>query len=311
MRRTALLLSLSLLLVACGGTKTTETTPAPASETTAAPETTTMAETTTVAATTEAETTTEAVVEETTPELDPEREKLIKVFSIIIFDDYWDYIRHGDEIYTAVNWERILADYDNDENRAIGLLVNDYRSYLYNQRPRSAEFDATPYYTGGDDGQDIDDIFYPKLENFLSLQYSKDPETVAELKESAGDPWRYNKTQMEMEYGVFKTYNAPDLLNDLKENALRAKKKYGDQLIMISGILSNVDSDGKYISISDNSISFSNIQCFITTEEQLDKVMNYNKGDDLVVFGTITDVGELMGYSMDLIDIFSWDEFNQ
>lgn len=43
--------------------------------------------------------------------------------------------------------------------------------------------------------------------------------------------------------------------------------------------------------------------CNITSDEQLDKVMELNDNDTITVRGKITSVGEVMGYAMDIDSI--------
>jgi len=89
------------------------------------------------------------------------------------------------------------------------------------------------------------------------------------------------------------------LVDTLKENALNASNTYKDKYVEVTGKLSNIDSSGKYISLSpiNDDFSFTSIMCYITQEQQ--NIVAGLKKDDLVtVVGTITEVGEVMGYSM-------------
>ena len=40
--------------------------------------------------------------------------------------------------------------------------------------------------------------------------------------------------------------------------------------------------------------------CYIESDEQLKQVKNYSTGDTITVKGKITEVGEVMGYSLDI-----------
>ena len=46
-----------------------------------------------------------------------------------------------------------------------------------------------------------------------------------------------------------------------------------------------------------------NIQCFIQDDEQKEYIMNCSKGDEITVRGECTDVGELLGYSIDITEL--------
>jgi len=90
-----------------------------------------------------------------------------------------------------------------------------------------------------------------------------------------------------------------DLIDDLRENALKASNTYKEQYVELTGELSNIDSSGKYFSLSKLSDDFSldSVLCRID-ENHLDTVMNFSMGLKVTVTGTITDVGEVLGYTM-------------
>ena len=89
------------------------------------------------------------------------------------------------------------------------------------------------------------------------------------------------------------------LVDALKENALNASNTYRDKYVELTGRLSNIDSSGKYISLSpiNDNYSLDTVMCYVT-EEQKDIVAGLKKDSLVTVVGTITDVGEVMGYSM-------------
>jgi SAM-dependent MidA family methyltransferase len=95
-----------------------------------------------------------------------------------------------------------------------------------------------------------------------------------------------------------------ELMDALNENALKASKTYKDQYVEVRGKLSNIDSSGDYFSLDPLSeqYTFINVQCYIE-EEHLDTVMEFNGEQEVTVVGTITDVGEVMGYSLDVESI--------
>lgn len=100
----------------------------------------------------------------------------------------------------------------------------------------------------------------------------------------------------------YTSVDAGTMVADLKNNAAAAQKKYKGKDLKVTGKLSNIDSDSKYISIEDPKGSFSmiHIQCFLNSKDksQEDFVMNLQKGQTVTVYGTISDVGEVLGYSM-------------
>ena len=105
----------------------------------------------------------------------------------------------------------------------------------------------------------------------------------------------------------YTTYDCTELFDDLKANALKAEKKHQDEYVKIEGYLGTIDSDGSYIGVGaeeDNyDYMFQEIQCKIKSEDQLDKIMDMSKGDKITVKGRITSIGEVLGYSVDIIEI--------
>lgn len=100
-------------------------------------------------------------------------------------------------------------------------------------------------------------------------------------------------------------YSVSQMMSDLDNNAMNAETNYKDQYVEITGILSNIDSSGKYISLfpEDNEYAFIGVQCYIKTDDQKSKVAGMSKGDIVTLRGKVTSVGEVLGYSMDIDEI--------
>ena len=97
---------------------------------------------------------------------------------------------------------------------------------------------------------------------------------------------------------------ADELVSTLDNNSAAASAKYKGQYLSVTGKLSVIDSDLKYISLSSNDdFSFTTIHCTIKNEEQKQAILNMNKDDVITVKGKCTDVGEIMGYSLDIDSI--------
>jgi predicted nucleic acid-binding Zn ribbon protein len=92
-----------------------------------------------------------------------------------------------------------------------------------------------------------------------------------------------------------------DLVDALDENALNASNTYKKAYVQMTGKLSNIDSSGDYFSLAplNDPYSFSTIFCSIG-KEHLDQVSNFKKDQEVTVIGTITDVGEVMGYYLEV-----------
>lgn len=91
------------------------------------------------------------------------------------------------------------------------------------------------------------------------------------------------------------------LVKALENNPLNASNTYKNSYVKIVGKLTNIDSSGKYFSISpiDSEFSFYSVICYIT-ESQKGTVARFKMGQEVTVIGTITEVGEVLGFSMDI-----------
>lgn len=105
---------------------------------------------------------------------------------------------------------------------------------------------------------------------------------------------------------AYKEIDLQTMLDDLEENALRAENNYQNAYIQFSGQIANIDSDGKYISvepIGSKAFIGNRILCDLMNDNQRNFVMSKNKGDQVTIKGKITSIGEILGYSLDIIDI--------
>ena len=104
---------------------------------------------------------------------------------------------------------------------------------------------------------------------------------------------------------VYTPCNVDDMVDTLEENALKAEKNYQDQYLEITGKLSNIDSDGSYITLYplNDEWALTGVQCYIQNDEQLDKVLEMKIGDTVTLKGKIKDIGEVLGYTMDIDSI--------
>lgn len=112
-----------------------------------------------------------------------------------------------------------------------------------------------------------------------------------------------NNAKSTQEKIAYKKYSVKKIQKDLETNALNAQENYKDQYVALTGKLSNIDSSGDYISISGDEYSFTDVMCYIQDDKQLEQVKKLSTGTKVVVKGQITDVGEVLGYSMDIHSI--------
>lgn len=130
-----------------------------------------------------------------------------------------------------------------------------------------------------------------------------DPKTASNSSsggenERKPDSEKKEETEAPIEYI---SVTANDLANALSSNAMKAQNDYKDKYLEITGKLGNIDSNGKYIGInSDIDFDLTNIQCYLKTDEHKEVIMQKSTGDEIKVKGYCKDVGEIMGYSIDI-----------
>lgn len=120
----------------------------------------------------------------------------------------------------------------------------------------------------------------------------------------AGEP---EVLQPEPEPVSYTHYPVTELFDSLSNNALKAEKTFKDQYVEIEGYLSTIDSSGKYISVGADPENWDymlqSVQCYVTNDEQINQIIEMNAGDAIVVRGKIKDVGEILGFQMDIDSI--------
>lgn len=104
---------------------------------------------------------------------------------------------------------------------------------------------------------------------------------------------------------TYTVYSVAELVNDLDTNALKASEKYKNQYVELTGRLDSIDSSGSYISIKPGveKYEYTGVTCYIKTPEQKTVVMDMEIGDTVVVKGKITDVGEFLGYYLNIDEV--------
>lgn len=96
-----------------------------------------------------------------------------------------------------------------------------------------------------------------------------------------------------------------DMMNLLNDNALKAQETYKGNYLEVTGELRVIDSNGKYISLHavNDPYNIIGVRCEIQNDEQRNIVMDMSKGDVVTLKGKCTSVGEVLGYSLDIIEI--------
>lgn len=102
-----------------------------------------------------------------------------------------------------------------------------------------------------------------------------------------------------------------ELFDALNANAMKAKDTYYEKYLEITGYLGTIDSSGKYIGLTANpddfDYVFSSITCNIKSDEQRETIMEMNAEEKIIIKGKITDVGEIMGYTLNIDSISKAD----
>lgn len=113
-----------------------------------------------------------------------------------------------------------------------------------------------------------------------------------------------NVAQDKQETTEYKQVSVAEMMNTLDSNAAKASKEYKGQYLEISGTLEVIDSDLAYISVhSGEDFTIIGVTCYLKNDTQKDQVLEMEIGDEIVVQGKCTDVGEVFGYSLNVDNI--------
>ena len=102
----------------------------------------------------------------------------------------------------------------------------------------------------------------------------------------------------------YTSYTVDDLMAQLEGNALKASNDHKGENVRITGKLGVIDSSGKYITLySDTDFAIIGVQCYIKNDDTKAKVAELSKDSLVTLTGKITDVGEILGYSLNIDNI--------
>lgn len=103
--------------------------------------------------------------------------------------------------------------------------------------------------------------------------------------------------------------NINQLLKEANENAARANRMYKDKSVKITGgELRNIESNLEYISVESataDTLQYGmlSVQCYLKDERSKNKVLDFKNGQRVTVYGTVLEVGDILGYRIDLDNI--------
>lgn len=125
-------------------------------------------------------------------------------------------------------------------------------------------------------------------------------ENASNTSEESSEPIE----QTEEEQREYTATTVNDMMAALNANALNASDTYKDQYLEVTGTLGAIDSSGKYITLMpDDDFAIVGVQCYVTDDSQLDIVKTLSTDSTVTVCGKCTDVGEVIGYSLDIDEI--------
>lgn len=96
------------------------------------------------------------------------------------------------------------------------------------------------------------------------------------------------------------------MIDDLKNNAMKAEELYQNKYVEFSAKIKNFDSDGKYISVEPKNAdtwNFDTAMCYIKNDDQKSFLLEKNIGDIVTIKGKVKSIGEVLGYSIDIAEI--------
>lgn len=116
-----------------------------------------------------------------------------------------------------------------------------------------------------------------------------------------------NQTQQTQETIEYIKVSKDDLDDALNNNAAAAKDTYNKKYVEVTGRLGTIDSDLKYISLisTTNKYDIIGIHCTIKNSTQKDIIKTLSKDQEITIRGKITDVGEVLGYYLDITEIIT------
>lgn len=114
-----------------------------------------------------------------------------------------------------------------------------------------------------------------------------------------------NSNNSEQQVIEYMTIDIDKLEEALENNAAAAKDTYNGKYLEITGRLGTIDSDLKYISLLSTTDDWDlvGVHCTIKNNEQKEAVKKLSKDDTIIVKGKITDVGEVLGYYLDIDEV--------
>ena len=97
------------------------------------------------------------------------------------------------------------------------------------------------------------------------------------------------------------------MFDELESNAMKAENNYQGKYVEFRCKIRNFDSDGSYISVEPINASEWNLttaMCYIKNDTQKDFLLNKNVDDEITIKGKIKSIGEVLGYTIDINEVY-------
>ena len=114
---------------------------------------------------------------------------------------------------------------------------------------------------------------------------------------------KLEESQAEIEY---MKCTVKTMLDDMSDNPVRAKEKYEDQFLEVTGVVCDISGNGKRIDLglSKNS-TLDSIMCMLDESTEINKVKKISNGDTITIRGKCSHAGKTLGYSVSNTEIIS------
>lgn len=124
---------------------------------------------------------------------------------------------------------------------------------------------------------------------------------------SGGSDNSTNTTNKQAEVITYEVVDLQAMFDELDGNAMKAESAYQDKYIEFQCKIANFDSDGRYIGVEPVNASewnFSTAMCYIKDDAQKSFLIEKNVGDTITIKGQVKEIGEVLGYSIDIKEVY-------
>lgn len=116
-----------------------------------------------------------------------------------------------------------------------------------------------------------------------------------------------DKTSKTEDQIVYEIVDLQTMFDDLRGNAMKAETKYQKKYVEFECEINSFDSDGSYISVEPvgaGEWNFTTAMCYIKNDSQKEFLVEKNVGDTITIKGRVKSIGEVMGYSIDINEVY-------